>query len=453
VLLETSKIVFFLLPSWILVFIGSRGLFQSNTDLAFIALASAFAIAGIFAVLWHVLFPAPSGTTPTSAHDALVIRLLLAVVIALLLFLAYRTGARHDYGLYYLKQWKTVLTGENPWSDFDVIENAYGPFQNLFAWCSSVHILLPKLLFASATAVVALISSFLPLGLPEQTSLAQRVYLFAFSLLSPYCLIIVFIFGHNDVVPASSMALAVILLVSFRSPALRIASGGLLALGVLSKFYPVVILPWLSFRRQSLDWAFLSGFAGTFALLLAFFYKLWGQTMLTPLLFAGSRESKHLSIFSFVRNVLGVDLDSWSVTLVLLVFLVVSLLLIRLNAGILLGSIVTFAAVLTFYKVGHQQFFLFFFLITPFAIRYLRSTIDVFSPKVALFSFAWLGYLSWYELMYFVTYGIDRWPAKVLRHWSGLFYFIITMALAFVLFKQLASSFTSRSGLLRASNS
>ena len=114
----------------------------------------------------------------------------------------------------------------------------------------------------------------------------------------------------------------------------------------------------------------------------------------------------------------------------IVVFLAVSWFLFKKNIDPILGSILTFAAVLSFYKVGHQQFFLFFFLVSPFAIRHLLSCSTILTPRVAATFFVWIGFLNWYQLEYQLTCGMWKWPAKVFRHYGALPYLILSAVLA-----------------------
>jgi hypothetical protein len=233
------------------------------------------------------------------------------------------------------------------------------------------------------------------------------------------------------------MVLAIIGIVAFNSISSRILSGGILAIGCLSKFYPLMIFPSLSVRRRGIDWAFISGFLGTLILASSLAYVLWGSSILTPLLFAGSRGSKHLSIFNFTRNAMDINLDRYSIQFMVYAFVAMSYFQFKKDIGPLLGSILTFAAVLSFYKVGHQQFFLVFFLVAPFAIRYLLSCSNVLTPRVAAVFFVWIGFLNWYQLEYSLTCGMWEGPSKafryggaLFRYWGALVYFILSALLA-----------------------
>jgi hypothetical protein len=364
----------------------------------------------------------------------------LAMATSVAMALAYLTGSRHDYPAY-LRQWHVILDGSNPWLGTD---NAYGMVHNLLAWSVQIHQLLPKLLFAALLVTTGAISAYAPLGVDDKTCDEQRYCLFLVFILSPFSLITVSIYANNDILPAAGMVVAIIGVAAFTNAWIRFASGGILAIGCMTKFYPIIIVLPLSFRGRKVDWTFLGGFAVTMAFLAAIAYGVWGKSIHSPLLYAALRRSRHLSIFNFLRNVIGIDLDRFSLVLMLAAFVTVLLFLVRKHAGPVIGSLLVFAATLSFYKLGQQQFFLFFFLVTPFAIRYLVSATTVFTPQVMVAFLTWIGFLNWYQLEYSLTCSMLKGPAHQFRYWGGLFYFLFSALLAWMLFRAITAPETRR---------
>jgi hypothetical protein len=359
----------------------------------------------------------------------------LALATLAAMALAYFTGSRHDYPAY-LRQWQVILEGSNPWLGTD---NAYGMVHNLLAWTVQIHQLLPKLLFAALLVTTGAISAYAPLGIDDKTCDKQRYCLFLAFILSPFSLLTVSVYANNDILPAAAMIVAIIGLASFKNALIRLASGGILAIGCMTKFYPIIIVLPLSIRQRKVDWTFLCGFVGTLTFLASIAYGLWGKSIHSPLLYAALRRSRHLSIFNFLRNVIGIDLDRFSLVLMLAAFVTVFWFLVRKNAGPVIGSLLVFAATLSFYKLGQQQFFLFFFLVTPFAIRYLVSATTIFTPQVMVAFLAWIGFLNWYQLEYSLTCSMLKGPAHHFRYWGGLFYFLFSVVLAVLLFRAITA--------------
>jgi hypothetical protein len=427
------RVMLYALPSWVLLFISVEDCYPSMPQVAVFSIAAVLTTTWLYYGLWRILYLRPFEVDRLQFIKVYNIIGFLAAVAFLAMAFSYLTGSRHDY-MACLKQWEVILGGNDPWLGTD---NAYGPIHNLLAWTYKIHRLLPKVLFSFLLVATGAISSFVPLGIEDRTHPLERCCLFASFILSPFSLITVSLYANNDILPAAAMVLALIGIVSFKSISSRILSGGILALGFMSKFYPLIIFLSLSIRRRCIDWAFIGGFLGTLILVASFAYKLWGNSFLVPILFAGSRGSKHLSIFNFTRNVMGLNLDGFSIRLMVVAFAVMSYFQFKKNIGSVLGSILTFAAVLTFYKVGHQQFFLFFFLVAPFAIRYLLSCSNILTPRVAATFFVWIGFLNWYQLEYSLTCGMWEGPSKVFRYggalfryWGALFYLIISTFLA-----------------------
>ena len=430
-----SRIAVHLLPSWVLVLIATQACSPSWPQVAI------FSVASILATVWqflglHRLLEADA-TATDKAQPIRVSSLLgwLFLVAILMVAYAYATGVRHDYRAY-IKQWQIVLAGLDPWLNTN---NAYGPLHNLWAWPARIHPLLPKSIFSLLLVVVGSVSAFAPLGVRDGTSATQRVGLFAGLILAPFCLITVGLYGNNDVLPAAAMTLALVGVVASGRRVSRAFSGVILAIGALFKFYPLIILPVIAMRRRRMDIAVAAGFLGMASLLLLLSYGVWGGSFFIPLFFAGSRPSKHLSIFNFARSVIGLDLDWLSIWLMGVTFVVVVAFLLIRSVDPLLGAILSFAAVLSVYKVGHQQFFLFFFLIAPFAIRYFLSASDLMTSRLTGALFAWLGFLNWYQLEYALTCGMWEGPAKPLRHFGALAYGLFSALLVVALLARLSS--------------
>jgi hypothetical protein len=428
-----------LAPSWVLVLVAVTQCTPAMPSLAVMAIAAALATGWQWLGLWRALRLRSAADDQLQPTNVFAILRALAVVAALSIALAYFTGARHDYTAY-SNQWKIVLDGGNPWVGTD---NAYGPLHTTLAWVYRLHPLLPKGLFSLMLVATGAIASFCSLGVQDATSRQQKLSLFAFFVLCPYSLITVGVYANNDILPAAAMVLALIGVVTFNNPASSLASGGLLALGVVSKFYPLIILPSLALRERKLDWAFVSGFLSILLPGGLLAYRHWGSSALLPLLFASTRGSKDLSIFHFTSMVLGLQLDRFSLPLMVITFVAVSWFLLSTQSSAVVASIVVFAAVLSQYRVGHQQFFLFFFLVSPFAIRYLLSCSAIFTPRVASSFLLWIGFLSWYQLVFQLSCGMAAWPALAFRQWGAVPFLFLTAFLAATVLASIAANSAS----------
>src|SRR5262249_33558829 len=85
-------------------------------------------------------------------------RWLIAFALAFLMLTAL-SGARHDY-VAFLEIWDAVRAGRDPWwihERWGHPLNAYGPLFNVLAWPAGWHALAPKLLFALAYCLFAVL--------------------------------------------------------------------------------------------------------------------------------------------------------------------------------------------------------------------------------------------------------------------------------------------------------
>lgn len=209
-------------------------------------------------------------------------------------------GPVHDY-YYFLNMWYEVEQGHDPWflvagANGVVPLNAYGPLFNLLTGPFWVNPLAPKLLFAYAYILFAIgeIKCFTASHRPSAWSLAILTALFW----NPFPWIEIAIRGHFDIL----VALLCLGAIRARVTGRDCVSGICLALGVLLKFLPVVLLPFLALDRGRIRPRFVVTALGAIALGLGLSYWLWGATMFSPLTFAATRKSNFLSIFYFLRG-------------------------------------------------------------------------------------------------------------------------------------------------------
>jgi hypothetical protein len=238
--------------------------------------------------------------TPSDARAQRRSSLWLALLSFAFLAVAALSGLIHDY-FFYLQMWHEVRAGSDPWFivfgvNGAVPLNAYGPLFNTMAGLPSVNPRLPKLLFAYAYLlfVIVQIKTFTA---NRPASLVQSVALTA-TFWNPYPWVEIAFLGHFDIL------VALLCLGSVNAWARRrdTASAILLASGVLLKFLPIVLLPFLAFDRGRFRARFV---AVAVALIGAGFgasFMVWGSSTLAPITFAATRRSVELSIFAFIRG-------------------------------------------------------------------------------------------------------------------------------------------------------
>jgi Glycosyltransferase family 87 len=224
----------------------------------------------------------------------------LTIISLVFLTVTVVCGPIHDY-YFYLQMWYEVRQGHDPWffvvgANGNVPLNAYGPLFNLLAGPAWIVPLAPKLLFAHTYILFAVwhIKSLTSSRRPSAVSMVMLTALFW----NPFPWVEIAIRGHFDIL------VALFCLGAIRAWARGhdFPSANCLALGVLLKYFPVVLLPFLALDRGRLRVRFLILAVVTIALGLGLSFAFWGPTMYSPLNFVATRRSECLSIFRFIRG-------------------------------------------------------------------------------------------------------------------------------------------------------
>ena len=360
----------------------------------------------------------------------------LTAIIAALLIGAlqdYRSYSHvHDYGSY-MKQWDLILSGGDPWST----SNTYGPAYNLLAIPFALHPLLPKLIFVFAWQAS---SWYLVHRLARQgVSLPWLIFWLAALPFNPLFWSFGVAYGSVD----SLVAALCLSALAWRQAGRNLAAAFVLALAVLLKVYPIVFAPFLALDGRRINWPFLTTFVALMAFVLALSFLVWGESTFHSITHNSGRGSKILSIFRFLRGDAsplkvagGGDLDHLSLPAMAvgggLIFILAWKWRLPHVSGALAGILVT----LTFYKVGHQQFFLVVPLVAGLWYLYRSPHCDRFLSSAMVMCLGWLAFVSALYLMtqvhnYFII-GIGpsamggRWA--FLREWVGLPTFVILLS-------------------------
>jgi hypothetical protein len=283
----------------------------------------------------------------------------IVVFSAAFLALTVLSGAQGDYKGS-IDQWLAVLGGANPWDQDQVLpfgHNAYGPLFNVLAPLVWINPLANKLLFAFSylAYVVWLIKVFAP-----------RRGLFALSwpwlglwLLNPFPWEQIAYFGYFDVLVSLACVAAVHNLLGNKDG----VSGICLGLGILLKYMPIVILPFLVFSGRRFHIRLLGFCIGVVILGLLISVLIWGTSTFFPLTFAATRRPfwSIYVVLTSTHSPLRTFLDSSNVD-----WLEKSLLL---TAGLgmftwcmlrqiepVLSSALAILVTLLFYRVGHANY-------------------------------------------------------------------------------------------------
>ena len=189
---------------------------------------------------------------------------------------------RSDYEQY-LAEWTDVLAGRDPWNRAAASFNAYGPLFNVLAPLVWVSPLANKLLFAFSylVYVIWLIRDFWP----RQRLAAPSWRWVTFWLLNPFPWVEISYLGYFDTL----VALACVAAVHARVGSKDVVSGLFIGLGVLLKYMPLVILPFLAFDEQRFRFRLFISCVACIALGLLASTLVWGTSTFTPLMFAATR--------------------------------------------------------------------------------------------------------------------------------------------------------------------
>ncbi len=309
------------------------------------------------------------------------------------------TWPRHDY-YFYLQMWYEVRQGHDPWwivfgRHGDGPLNAYGPAFNLLAGLAWLNPLAPKLLFAYSYALFT-IASIKGATASRRLSRLQTLGLFAL-FWNPFPWLEIAVRGHFDIL----VGLLCLAAVHARLRERDILSGVCLALGVLLKYLPIVLLPFLALDRGRLRPRFLAVAITSIAFGLALSYALWGPSVLRPLAFAANRPSTPMSIFRFIRSRyspllrLGIaeNYDSLSPVIIVLALLLAWSWSRARRPNLEASAAVVAATTVLLYRVGFPQYQMVpFVLASSWALRNWRQLRARALLGVAIgCQFAWLA--------------------------------------------------------------
>jgi Glycosyltransferase family 87 len=342
------------------------------------------------------------------------------------LALTVQRGGIQDY-YFFLQMWREVQLGHDPWFfAYGVFGkypmNAYGPLFNIFAIPALVNPLLPKLLFAGAYLAFAI---WLIKDRGKECLRAGLSWpLLVVWCWMPYCWVEIANFGHFDVLVGLLCAAAVEARVRQRDA----ISGVCLGLGVLLKFMPIVLLPFLILDRGRPRYRLLSAAVVTIALGLGASVLLWGPSTFRPLIFAAERSSHHLSIYRFLKGrysplswlVFNEDPDQAAPAFMLIALLWAWLLVRKRMIEPAPAAVLAVLVTLMFYQVGFAQYHMVLFVLASYWMMSARGAIRKAIPLwIALGCY--FGWLSIFDVILSTT-NID---SMGMQEWIGLPTFLL----------------------------
>lgn len=270
----------------------------------------------------------------------------LLPIFLILLLIAFVTGGRFDYASYKL-QWEMIINGVNPWGFVEGgMVNAYGYVFNFLAVLYSVYSLLPKFF------VILLLFLFCSRLIPKRRKQGRDLILLL--CVNPFTISTMPVYGFSDGLCAILLGLALIER-SHKDIGASFKSGLYLSLSMLTKFYSAIALPFFivcSLNFKSFR-SFIKGFLFASVVTVLLSYSLWGDSILTPLLFAKSRDPSFLTLWKYVRHP-----EMRTIIFSTISFLAVAWASLKRELSCSLRTAAALCIVFGSYYLGHQQFYL-----------------------------------------------------------------------------------------------
>ena len=267
---------------------------------------SVFAAAVLIAIVLHLAIVLFIGRIdrkhrlPDTTRACSRINFILIAFSAAFFAVTVLSWAQGDYYYFYLDEWRVVLGGRDPWlcmreiclnwpENPTTLEsrthfNSYGPLFNALAPLVWVNPLANKLLFAFSylAYVIWLIKDLAP----RRGLVTLSWPWLSLWILNPFPWVEIAYFGYFDVLVALACVAAVHSLISKRDG----VSGSYLAVGVLLKYMPIVILPFLVFSERRFHFRLLSVCVGVVIFGLVVSTLIWGPSTFLPLALAALRQ-------------------------------------------------------------------------------------------------------------------------------------------------------------------
>ncbi len=358
-------------------------------------------------------------------------RLLLGGVSLVFLAVAVVTGPCQDYYLY-LQMWAEVRLGHDPWfivpGRFGLAPlNAYGPLFNLLARLAWVNPLAPKLLFAGAYLLFAI--SQVRWFLAGRPTSGLAVVALTALFWNPFPWVEIAIRGHFDIL----VGLACLGAIRAWERRCDTLAGVSLATGVLLKFVPIALVPFLAIDRGRIRYRFLLAVVAAIGLGMGLSIAWWGRSTMLPLTFAATRRSTALSIFRYIRGPYSPLVWLWGASSYdhlapLLMFLALlrawSWYRVR-RPDIETAAVVAVTAMLLFYQNGFPQYQMVTFVLgSSWVVRHWEY-VKGRSVRVVLVAcyFGWLAAFDLYYAFIDETRGELHWHH--VEEWVGLPAFLV----------------------------
>src|SRR5262249_50732274 len=219
----------------------------------------------------------------------------LVVWSLMMLWLCWWSGTWQGDYAHYLRGWRLLLGGNDPWGQ----GNPYGPLHTAIGFLLPLGPLAPKFLMVGALLAA---NAVLVFELLHERSVRpiQIIYLLAI----PTNVLVVgagVFFCHNDAFVAALLVTAVVL----RRQNRFLACGVFVGMAALTKYYPLLLLPLFALDEGKLRWSVVTGgviifFPGFIAAL-----AIWGVGPLKAIYYGSIRGPSPLSAIQSLESLFG----------------------------------------------------------------------------------------------------------------------------------------------------
>ena len=295
-----------------------------------------------------------------SAHMKLSTSMHFLILLFLALMIALSSGFQVDYRSY-LQIWGRVTDGLNPWifKTGESTGNNYGPAYNLLALFAYLHPLLPKCFFVFLwIGTIAWLDRLSMVD--EHLDFRKRILIWLLILVNPYFWRQIPLSAHFDILVATCCLGAI----HCQKVRREILAGIWLGMGILFKFIPIVLLPFLCVQNRRIRPKTLVACSALVILTFAVCYILWGDGVFHPLFYAGAQASERHSIYRFLRGEFSPlrlfmenpNVDFISLPSIVILGVVLFFLHIKHNLETSAISLMMLIGVLLLYNLGHSQY-------------------------------------------------------------------------------------------------
>ncbi len=316
----------------------------------------------------------------------------LVIITPIVIIIAILWGAEFSFDfdyIWYQQDWNALLQGQNPydyWIDSTPVTCAYPLGFLTFAGLYVIHQLLPKVFFVCCWIVIAFVIN----KICEKYEISDKssiLYSLCFVMLNPFYWISGLMLGRYDIIVGLCVLLAVIAIDS----AEQIKSGIYTALSFLLKYVGLILIFPVVFVKKRINWR-----TGLVALSISgaiylIGFLLWGTSVFDPFLAHLFREAEGQSIFTFISDVLGIDLSKYIIYLLLGGAIIVAIFLYYQNDDIATYSLILIICFILILPVFYPQYILWFFpLLVYWSIRHNYAYKAIIIIYMGLIGVVWL---------------------------------------------------------------